>query len=204
LLAATAMYRAQGSNPFLGKAPSVGEILLMSKNQLARRLLTDPHVQLAACERRQVGAGLVDRRVLGALEFLSASGLAPTVSSCRRAGASSVDITSLASVPVRGHQGAGSITDVAIRRLLTLQGTFQPDQIVSLMQYQTQPNTLAAPDHAGELQISYTAGSGSELGLTGQALGSAEWKALIGRISQIPEPVVPIAPSRYAIKQTAQ
>ena len=35
-----------------------------------------------------------------------------------------------------------------IRRLLTLQGAMKPDEIVSLMSYKGQTNTLALPDHA--------------------------------------------------------
>ena len=44
---------------------------------------------------------------------------------------SSVDISAINDIPIQGHQGAGSITDVTIRRLLTLQGAMQPDEIVS-------------------------------------------------------------------------
>jgi hypothetical protein len=32
--------------------------------------------------------------------------------------------------------------------------------------------------------------------------GAGQWTELINRISQIPEPVVPIAPSKYAAKST--
>ena len=45
LLESTAIYRAAGKNPFLGpdsKNPSIGQILLMSKESLQHRVLTDP------------------------------------------------------------------------------------------------------------------------------------------------------------------
>ena len=45
LLESTAIYRAAGKNPFLGpdaKNPSIGQILLMSKEALQHRVLTDP------------------------------------------------------------------------------------------------------------------------------------------------------------------
>ena len=44
---------------------------------------------------------------------------------------SSMDISKINGIPIEGHQGPGSITDMAIRRLLTLQGAMQPDEIVS-------------------------------------------------------------------------
>ncbi len=47
LLEATAVYRAAGVDPFFGrnaKNPSIGQILLMSKEQLQNRVLQDPNV----------------------------------------------------------------------------------------------------------------------------------------------------------------
>jgi hypothetical protein len=220
LLEATAVYRAAGVNPFFGpnaKNPSVGQVLLMSKDQLTYRVLEDPHVKIYACGRRDVQAGLVDRRVLAVIEFLSASGLDPTVSglACGHtltgssgvdaAGATgaSVDISKINNIPILAHQGAGSITDITIRRLLTLQGTFKPNQIVSTMSYKGQVNTLALPDHANRIQITYTPLFGPNKALSAQVadlLQPNQWTQLINHISQIPEPVVPIAPSQYAIK----
>ena len=83
LLEATAVYRAAGVDPFFGpgaKNPSIGQVLLMSKEQLQSRVLSDPHVQIYTCGRRRSSAGLIDRRVLATIEFLSASGLDPSVS----------------------------------------------------------------------------------------------------------------------------
>ena len=51
----------------------------MSKQQLQRPVLADPHVQIYACGRRDIEAGMIDRRVLATIEFLSASGLDPDV-----------------------------------------------------------------------------------------------------------------------------
>ena len=80
LLEATAVYRAAGVDPFYGpgaKNPSTGQVLLMSKQQLTNRILSDPRVQIYACGQRDIQAGLIDRRILAAIEFLSASGLDP-------------------------------------------------------------------------------------------------------------------------------
>ena len=217
LLQATAIDRVRGIDPFLGRDPSIGQLLLMSKEQLEARVLADPQIHLDGCERRQVTAGLVDRRILGVLEFLSASGMGPTVTGpgcgglpVRSGGATaadpSVDITALDHQPVLGHQGAGSLSDLALRQLLTLQGTFRPAQIISLMSYQGQSNTLASADHASRIEIRFLPNAPQGRGLGGQLdaiLQPGDWTQLIGRLNQIPEPVVPVAPSRYAIRELA-
>ncbi len=220
LLEATAVYRAAGVDPFFGpgaKNPTVGQVLLMSKEQLTQRVLADPHVQIYNCGRRDIQAGLIDRRVLATIEFLSVSGLEPYVSGLEcghsltgssgtdAAGATgaSVDISKINNIPVLGHQASGSITDIAIRRLLTLQGSMQPDKIISDLAYKGQSNTLALPDHANRIQITFTPDFGTNKKLSAQVkslLQPGQWVQLISRISQIPEPVVPIAPSRYAIR----
>ena len=220
LLEATAVYRAAGVDPFFGpgaKNPSVGQVLLMSKQQLTTRVLADPHVQVYPCGRRDIEAGLIDRRVLAVIEFLSASGLDPDVSGLEcghslsgatgtdAAGATgaSVDITKINGIPVLGHQQPGSVTDMTIRRLLTLQGSMRPNQIISDISYKAQPNTLALPDHKNRIQITFTPDFGTNNKLTKQLksiLQPGQWIQLINRISQIPEPVVPIAPSKYAIQ----
>jgi hypothetical protein len=220
LLEATAVYRAAGVSPFFGpraKNPTVGQVLLMSKEQLTNRILADPRVSIYACGRRDIQAGSIDRKILALIEFLSASGLDPTVTGLKcghsltgstgvdAAGATgeSVDISAINNIPIQGHQGPGSIADVAIRRLLTLQGAMKPDDIASLMSYKGQNNAVSLPDHANRIQVSYTPLYGQNQQLSNEIksiLRPGQWIQLINRISQIPEPIVPIAPSRYAIK----
>jgi hypothetical protein len=221
LLEATAVYRAAGQDPFFGpgaKNPTIGQVLLMSKQQLQERILQDPHVTLDACTIRDVQAGNVDRRILAALEFLSASGLDPTATglTCNQpatgpnqnaaaasASGSSINITKINNIPILGHQGTGSITDITIRRLLTLQSSLAPTQIISLMSYKGQPNTIALPDHNNKIQIAYTPLYGQNKQLTNQVtsiLKPQQWIQLINRISTIPEPTIPTTPSKYATK----
>jgi hypothetical protein len=220
LLEATAVYRAAGVDPFFGpgaRNPTVGQVLLMSKQQLTNRILSDPKVQIYTCGQRDIQAGLIDRRILAVIEFLSASGLDPTITGLEcghsptgqtgtdaagQTGAS-VDVSKINGIPIQGHAGAGSITDIAIRRLLTLQGSMKPDQIISTMSYKGQHNTLALPDHTNRIQITYTPLFGTNKKLADEIktiLQPGQWIQLINRISQIPEPVVPIAPSKYAIR----
>jgi hypothetical protein len=221
LLQATAVYRAGGADPWFGAGAAnatVGEILLMSKAQLQNRVLQDRRVQIYSCGRRDVQAGLIDRRVLATIEFLAASGLDPTVSGLEcghallastsatdaaAATGSSVDVSAINDVPIAGHQGPGSITDVTIRRLLTLQGAMKPDEIISTMSYKGQGNTLALPDHADRIQIAFMPLFGTNAKLASAVdtiLQPGQWAALINRVGQIPEPIVPIAPSKYAIR----
>ena len=60
LLEATAVYRAAGRNPFLGPTsdrPMIGQILLMSKEALARRVLANPRIDLYECGRSDIRSG---------------------------------------------------------------------------------------------------------------------------------------------------
>ncbi|MDX6683574.1 MAG: hypothetical protein QOG94_3613, partial [Solirubrobacteraceae bacterium] len=169
LLDATAIDRAHGRHAWIASAGSVGQILSTSQDTLGRRVLSDPRIELYPCGRRDVEAGMIDQRVLATLEFLAESGLDPTVSSLHcghsllttsgnvseHSTGSAVDIAKVNGIPILGHQGEGSIADIAIRRLLTLQGTMKPHQIISLMTYAGTDNTLALPDHADHIHVGF-------------------------------------------------
>jgi len=210
LLQATSVYRAANIDPFFGpdaKNPTIGQVLLMSKDQLEQVVLHDAHVQIYACGQRDIQAGVIDRRVLATIEFLSASGLDPSVSGleCGQAKTASpgsdavatgnsMEISAINGIPIEGHQGPGSIADITIRRLLTLQGSLRPNQIISLMSYPGQTNTLALPDHSDRIQIAFTPLFGQNKKLSAavtSALKPQQWINLIDTISQIPEPTIP-------------
>jgi hypothetical protein len=220
LLESTAVYRAAGKNPFFGpdaKNPTIGQVLLMSKEALQRRVLTNPRIDTYACGRRDIRAGLIDRRVLATLEFLAASGLKPTVTSLEcghglmtasgnvseHSTGTAVDVAAINGIPILGHQGEGSITELTIRRLLTLQGTMKPHQIISLMTFEGADNTLALPDHADHIHIGFRPlyGSNSKLGRQLESvLKPNQWIKLIDRIGKIDNPTVLTKPSKYAVK----
>ena len=219
LLETTAIYRAAGKNPFFGpdsKDPTVGQVLLMSKEALERRTLEDPNVEIYSCGRRDIASGQVDRRVLATIEFLSASGLKPTVSALKcghslftssgniseHSSGNAVDIAAINGINILDHQGPGSITDITIRRLLTLQGTMKPHQIISLMTFDGADNTLALPDHANHIHVGFRPlyGTNSKLGRQAAAiLKPGQWIKLIDRLGQIQNPTVRVKPSKYAI-----
>ncbi|MEA2126852.1 MAG: hypothetical protein QOI80_3634 [Solirubrobacteraceae bacterium] len=220
LLETTALYRAAGKNPLVGpdaEQPSIGQILLMSKAALQEHVLANPRIDLYECGRDDVRLGLVDRRVLATLEFLSASGLKPSVSSLRcghgyltasgnvseHSSGNAVDIAAVNGIPIYGHQGPGSITEMTIERLLTLQGTMKPHQIISLMTFQNADNTLALPDHADHIHVGFHPLYGSSSTADKQAssvLRPRQWIKLIDRLSEIDNPVVAAEPSKYALR----
>ncbi len=169
---------SKGANALLGA--TAGDALLMSKGELELAVLSDPGIQLDACGRRDVASGAVDGRVLAVLEFLSRSGLQPTVAAlrCPRGGVSpaglsvapgadaaaaraahdrgtAVEISAINGVPIAGHQGQGTIADATIRTLLTLSGRFAPHRIVSLMKYPEAPATQALPSAWDHVYIDF-------------------------------------------------
>jgi murein DD-endopeptidase MepM/ murein hydrolase activator NlpD len=222
LLESTAIYRAQDKNPFFGagaQGATIGQILLMGKDALIQRVLANPRIELYSCGRRDIEAGVIDRRVLATLEFLASSGLKPTVTSLRcghglytsggnvsaHSSGNAVDVAKINGIPILGNQGPGSIADITIRRLLTLQGTMKPAQIISLMTYDGTDNTLALPDHNDHIHIGFRPEFDASKGgkATESVLKPAQWIKLIDRLGQIDNPTVKLAPSKYAIKATA-
>jgi hypothetical protein len=218
LLEATAIYRAAGHNPFLGPSadrPTTGQILLMSKESLERRVLANPHIDVYPCGRADIRSGQIDRRVLASLEYLAATGLRPTVTSLKcghsyytasggvshHSSGNAVDIAKINGVPILGHQGSGSITEFTIRRLLALQGVMQPAQIISL--HDMGPPTLAMADHADHIHLGFQPRYGANVKLGRQArrlLSNNQWDKLVARLGDIRNPIVRTKPSRYSIK----
>ncbi len=216
----TSVFRAKGENPFLATSPTVGQVLLASKPQLEQLLLRDPGVHLPRCERGAVRAGEVDRRVLAALEFLSVSGLSPTVSAagCGHASGArgthnsigatgdAVDISAIDGTPIVGHEGQGSVTDIAVRRLLRLQGTMKPARIVSAISYPGADNTLTLPGNRGLIHVVFASprSAGAPRGVrvaavAGSPLTPSQWLQLVAQLGEIPEPSVSSKPSAAAI-----
>ncbi len=212
LLDTTDIYRA--ANPLVDDSPSgelsIGQIMLMSKEQLQSHVLDSADIQIYGCGRRDIRAGVIDRRVLAALEFLVARGMKPTVTSLQcghgfytaggnvseHSSGNAVDIAAINGVPIVGHQGRGSITDKAVRQLLTLQGTAKPHQIITLMQYNGTDNTYAMADHYDHIHLGFRPGDGG----ADSALSARGWDRLVSRLGQIQNPVVPTRPSRYSVK----
>jgi hypothetical protein len=190
-------------------------VLLMSKEALSRRVLADPNVDVYGCGREDIRTGQIDRRVLATLEFLAASGLKPTVTSLKcghgfytksgnvshHSSGNAVDIAAVNGKPILGNQGRGSITEDTVRKLLTLQGPMQPAQIISLMDMGGP--TFVMSDHADHIHVGFQPlfGTNERLGrVARQVLSSNQWDRFVSRLTDIENPVVRTAPSKYSIK----
>ncbi|MSX01562.1 MAG: transglycosylase SLT domain-containing protein [Actinobacteria bacterium] len=218
LLDSSDIYRA--SNPMIGSSAgkaTIGQILLMSKEALERRVLANPKLDIYECGRQDIQAGGIDRRVLATMEFLTSSGLELGITSLNcghgyltasgnvseHSSGSAMDIATINGISVMGHQGAGSITDSTVRKLLTLQGTMKPHQIITLMQYAGADNTMAMGDHDDHIHVGFQPGgmpTGDGGAATTAVLAPSQWGRLVGRLDQIENPNVSMTPSRYSIK----
>ena len=100
-------------------------------------------------------------------------------------------------------QGPGSITDITIQRLLKLQGTMKPSQIISLMTFDGADNTLAMGDHDDHIHVGWQPLYGENRRASRQidaVLKPEQWIKLIDRIGDIDNPSVRAQPSRYSVK----
>ncbi|MDQ2675214.1 MAG: lytic murein transglycosylase [Actinomycetota bacterium] len=215
LLEATAIYRAAGKNPFAGAGATTGQILLMSKEQLTRRVLQNNRLELSGCDLNYIRSGQIDRRVLAAMEFLTARGYRLTITSmlCGRETSittsgnvsnhsygGAIDIAQINGIPVLGNQGDGSITESLVRDVLELQGTMVPDEVISLMSFGGP--SFAMGDHHDHVHIGYRPTSGPESSVDKQfirLLEPEQWERLIDRIGKIDNPTVPTKPSKYSL-----
>jgi murein DD-endopeptidase MepM/ murein hydrolase activator NlpD len=201
----TSIFRAKGENPFLATSPTVGQVLLESKQQLEPQLLHGSGVRLGRCARQDVQEGRVDKRVLAMLEYLSVSGLNPTVAGlpCSAPGAAAaanasagdtsyaVAITAVNGIPIAGHEGPGSIADETVRKLLMLQGLSRPRRIVSLMSYPGAAAAVSSAKGANAIHVAFAKPSrASAASATGSGLTPSQWVELIDRLGEIPDPTV--------------
>jgi hypothetical protein len=217
LLEATAIYRASGRNVLHGDdtdGMSIGQVLLLPKPQLQQRVLADDRIEIYPCGREDVRTGQIDRRVLAVLEYLAESGFKPTVSALKcghslmttsgniseHSSGNAVDISKVNDIPIIGHQDEGGITEQAVRRLMALQGTMEPHQIISLLDFGR--NTMAMADHNDHIHVGFRPLFGENKKLGKQAfevLRPGQWSDLLSRLRKIDNPVVPTKPSKYAI-----
>jgi murein DD-endopeptidase MepM/ murein hydrolase activator NlpD len=215
LLEATAIYRAVGENPFEDSGRSnVTRDLLMPKPQLERRVLADPRLNIYACGRNDIRTGLIDQRVLAGMEYLANNGFELTITSLQcghgtyttsgnvsaHSTGDAMDIAMVNGIPITGHQGSGSITEMVIKSLMQLQGTMAPDQIISLMSLGGP--SFAMSDHYDHIHAGWTPTGGPtkvSKELT-TVLKPEQWKKLVGRIAEINNPRVPQLPSKAATK----
>jgi hypothetical protein len=221
LLESTEVYRAKGKNALFGQDAedlSIGQIMLMGKETLARKVLNDQRIQIYGCGRGDIRSGVIDRRVLATLLYLASGGLKPTVSSLQcghgyltasgnvshHSTGTAVDIAAINGVVINpSTQGKGSVTEHAIQRLLKLQGTMKPSQIISLMTFEGADNTIAMGDHDDHIHVGWAPLYGENKEAAKQIdaiLKPKQWIKLIDRLGEIDNPKVAEQPSKYAVK----
>jgi hypothetical protein len=211
LLEATAIYRAQGKNPFAEDLSGAG-VLLLSKEELQRRVLADENLSIYECGREDIATGQIDRRVMAMLEYLVSKGFKLTITALKcghsflttsgnvseHSTGDAVDIAMIDGVPVTGHQGPGTLTDELIKTVLQLQGTMHPHQVISL---EDLPGETSFPlaDHYDHVHVGYHPLSGPFDQQFEALLKPDQWQRLTERLGRIDNPQVPTAPSKYAL-----
>jgi murein DD-endopeptidase MepM/ murein hydrolase activator NlpD len=204
LLEATAIYRAEGRNPFARKLGSAG-VLLLSKEALQQRVLADERLDIYDCGRTDIASGQIDRRVLATLEYLAEKGYDLTITSLKcghgfytasgnvsnHSSGNAVDIAVINDVPVYGNQGPGTLTDDLLREVLRLQGTMAPEELISLEDLGGPSFPL--PDHADHVHIGWQpyGVSGAEPQFV-QLLRPDQWLRLTDRLGEIDNPRVQV------------
>jgi hypothetical protein len=90
-----------------------------------------------------------------------------------------------------------------VRRLLTLQGTMKPAQIITLMEYEGSDNTVAMSDHHDHIHVGFQplfdgdSAAGRHLNAV---LKPGQWIKLIDRLGEIDNPTVRLKPSKHALE----
>ena len=214
LLEETAIYRANGRNVLQGGS-SIGQLMLMSKPLLQKRILADSRIDIYPCGRSDIRRGDIDRRVLILLGYLSQSGLRPEVSSLKCGHSrtttsgnvsnhwygSAVDIARINGTPILGHQDRGGVTEQTVKRILQLQGTMQPDELISLLDLGGPSFEMA--DHDDHIHAGYRPLFGANKKAGKQALrvlDPDQWHNLMDRLGEIEQPNVRTKPSRFATR----
>jgi hypothetical protein len=202
LLEATEIYRANGTN-VLRDGPTIGQILLLSKELLQKRVLGDSRIDVYPCGREDIAAGRIDRRVLATLAYLAESGLSPTVTSLRcghsymtksgnvseHSSGNAVDISKINGVPILGHQESGGVADQTVRRLMLLQGTMAPHQVISLLAIGGP--TMAMSDHADHIHVGFQPAGEAWRRAGYSVLKPSQWPELMSRLNVLENPIVP-------------
>jgi len=214
LLEASAATPASGhSAAFKANAAnlSIGQLMLLSKEALARRVLAHPRIEIYECGRDDIRSGRIDRRVLATMLYLAASGLAPTISSLEcghgtlttsgnvseHSTGTAMDIAAINGIAITPTtQRPGSITEQTIQRLLALQGPMKPHQIISLMTFDGADNTLAMGDHDDHIHVGFRPGTGADSRTFEAVLKPSQWTTLIDRLARIDNPEIPEPPTR--------
>lgn len=219
LLDSTAIYRAIGLNPVSTKGGdrTIGQLLLMSKEQLEQYVLNKRTIDIYQGGRDDIRAGEIDRRVLAVIAFLDSEGYHPRISSLlsghgvmtksgnvsEHSTGDAVDIAAINGKSMADTNRPGGTMEKVVRKIMTLQGILEPHQIISL--FDIGGATLAMGDHADHIHVGFR--PGGSINRSGKLKNSAkiakkDWYRLFDHLGKIKNPEVPTQPSAYAIRVT--
>jgi hypothetical protein len=217
LLDSTAVYRAIGLNPMVAKAGNrtIGQLLLMSKEELERYVISKKSIKIYPGGRQDIAAGQIDRRVLSLLAYLDSEGMHPYVSSLmsnhgiltssgnvsEHSTGDAVDIAAINGESMIANNKPGGLMEKGVRKIMTLQGVLEPHQIISM--FDIGGATMAMGDHNDHIHVGFRSGgkinkNGKTRG--GQRISRKTWLRLFDHLGKIKNPDVPTRPSAYAIK----
>ena len=211
LLEATAIYRSKGKNPFSSDLSGAG-VLLLSKEELQKRVLADTGLSIYQCGREDIATGQIDRRVLAMLEYLRSKGFELTITALKcghsylttsgnvseHVTGDAVDIAVINGVPVTGHQGPGTLADELIKTVLQLQGTMHPHQVISLEDLPGE-TSFAMADHYDHVHVGYRPTASPFDQQFSALLKPDQWLRLTNQLGDIENPQVPTTPSPFAV-----
>jgi hypothetical protein len=220
LLDSTAVYRAIGMNPLVNKGGdrTIGQILLMSKEQLEQYVLHKQSIDIYPAGRQDIGAGQIDRRVLAVIAFLDSEGYHPTITSLtsghglmtasgnvsEHSTGDAVDIAAVNGKPMIENNRPGGLMEEVVRKIMTLQGVLEPHQIISL--FDIGGATMALGDHNDHIHVGFHPGMGINKngkvgrGTRGARISKKDWYRVFDHLGKIKNPEVPTQPSAYAIR----
>jgi hypothetical protein len=216
LLDSTAVYRAIGLNPMVAKSSdrTIGQLLLMSKEELERYVLSKKSIKIYDGGRRDIAAGQIDRRVLSVIAFLDSEGMHPYISSLmsghgvltssgnvsEHSTGDAVDVAAINGKSMIENNKPGGVMEDAVRKIMTLQGVLEPHQIISM--FDIGGATMAMADHNDHIHIGFHSGGkiNKKGKLRGQRISRKTWLRLFDHLGKIKNPDVPTRPSAYAIK----
>ena len=212
------MYRASGKNVLYGDDGadgfSIGQILLLPKPLLEKRVLSDERIELYDCGRDDVRSGQVDRRVLATLAYLAESGLRPTVTSLKCGhGYYTAPGTSPTTPPATRSTSPRSTASRSSATKTPAESQNKPSNACCASRAQSPPTRssrcwrwAAKRSPWPTTPTTSTSASGPSLA-TNNKLGKqalavlkpGQWSNLIDQLRKIDNPTVPTKPSKYAI-----
>jgi hypothetical protein len=137
------------------------------REDLARRVLDSPRLEIYPAGRVDIGNGVTDVRVLLLLGYLASRYEEVTVTSLTtghgvfttsgnvsaHSYGRAVDIAALNGTPILGHQARGGLTEQALWRILLLPAELEPTELISLRELGGPSFALA--DHADHVHAGY-------------------------------------------------